>query len=162
VRVLVVEADLRKARLHQVFGEEREPGLSDVLIGDVAPNQAIRKTEVPGLYVMTAGQAPPNPSELLGSPRMAQLIGRLRKAFELVIFDTPPLRAAGDAAILGARTDGVVLVVKAGSTDQDAARDAVRQLDNVHARVLGAVLNDPNQTIPKYGGYYHYSYYGEE
>ena len=162
VRVLVVDADLRKSRLHQVFGHDRGPGLSDVLISRVTPGQAIRKTEVDGLYVLPAGLVPPNPSELLGSPRMARFVEQARQAFELVIFDSPPLMAAGDAAILGAQCDGVVLVVRAGKTDQDTARDAVRQLDNVRARVLGAVLNDPDATVPRYGGYYYYSYYGDE
>lgn len=76
--------------------------------------------------------------------------------------DTPPLMAAGDAAVLGARVVGVVLVVRAGDTEQRAAREAVHQLERVRARILGAVLNDPDATARQYGEYYHYAYYGDE
>ncbi len=161
VRVLVVDADLRKARLHRVFGATREPGLTELLMGRAGAEDAVRATEVDGLFVLPSGALPPNPSEVLGSARMRELVEKLRENFELIIFDTPPLLAAGDAAILGARADGVVMVVRAGQTDQGAAREAVRQLDNVRARILGAVLNDPDATVPKYGGYYQYAYYGE-
>lgn len=161
VRVLLVDADLRKARMHAVFGLDPQPGLTEWLMGDVGPESAIRKTEVERLYVLPSGTLPPNPSELLGSPRMRKLVETLRDTFELVIFDSPPLLAAGDAAVLGARADGVVLVVRAGQTDRGAALEAVRQLDTVRARVLGAVLNDPDASVARYGGYYHHDYYGE-
>lgn len=161
VRVLVVDADLRKARLHRVFDLEQRPGLTEWVMDEVKVDAAIRETEVERLFVLPSGALPPNPSEILGSKKMRGLMETLREGFELVIFDTPPLMAAGDAAVLGARADGVVLVVRAGETEQGAAREAVRQLETVRARILGVVLNDPDSTAEQYGEYYHYAYYGD-
>ncbi len=162
VRVLLVDADLRKSRLHKVFGLERHPGLSDWLRDAAGPKDAIRETGVDKLFVLPSGSIAPHPSELLGGNRMRRLLETLREGFELVIIDTPPLLAAGDAAVLGRRADGVVLVVRAGATEQRAAREAVRQLEMVRARIIGSVLNDPDATAHSYGDYYHYDYYGEE
>lgn len=161
VRVLLVDADLRKSRLHKMFGQDREPGLSEWLTQQAGPAEAIRRTDVDSLFLLVSGALPENPSEMLGSPRMMKLVETLREAFELVIFDSPPLMAAADAAVLGSRADGVVLVLRAGDTDEGVARQAVRQLERVRARVLGVVLNDPDATAAHYGDYYHYEHYGE-
>jgi len=161
IRVLLVDADLRKSRLHKVFEQDREPGLSEWLVQEAKPTEAIRRTNVEKLFLLVSGALPENPSEHLGSPRMARLVEALRDAFELVIFDSPPLMAAADAAVLASRADGVVLVVRAGGTEKGVALDAVRQLEKVGARVLGVVLNDPDATAAHYGDYHHYEYYGE-
>ena len=92
---------------------------------------------------------------------MRSVLEALKEKFDLVILDTPPLSGGADGAILGAAADGVLMIVRAGETDRDAAKQAARQLLTVGARLLGAVLNDPDNETPKYGGYYyHYEYYG--
>ncbi|CAA9352220.1 MAG: hypothetical protein AVDCRST_MAG68-3743 [uncultured Gemmatimonadetes bacterium] len=162
LRVLLVDCDLRKARLHKVFGVPREPGLTQLVLGHNAMTEVIHSTPVDGLYVMASGTLPPNPSELVGGPRMANVLKALSAEFDLVVLDTPPLTAAADAAILGKSADGVLVVVRAGQTERGAAQHAVGQLNNVGARILGAVLNDPDAKVPRYGGYYYYDYYGSE
>jgi tyrosine-protein kinase Etk/Wzc len=162
LRVLLVDCDLRKARLHKVFALPREPGLTQLLMGHNTAADVIRSTPVEGLHVLTSGILPPNPSELLGGPRMANVLKALSSEFDLVVLDTPPLTAAADAAILGKSADGVLMVVRAGQTERGAAQHAVQQLNNVGARILGAVLNDPDAKVPRYGGYYYYDYYGSE
>jgi capsular exopolysaccharide synthesis family protein len=162
LRVLVVDCDLRRAFLHTVFGVEREPGLTQLVMRLESPERAIRSTTVPGLFVLPAGTLPPNPSELLGGERMREVLGELRAEFDVVMLDTPPLLAASDAAVLGKLADGVLLVLRAGSTDRGAAQHAMAQLRTVGAHVVGAVLNDPDAKVPSYGGgYYYHSYYGE-
>jgi capsular exopolysaccharide synthesis family protein len=162
LRVLMVDCDLRKARLHKVFSVPREPGLTQLVLGHNSMAEVIHSTDVDGLYVLASGTLPPNPSELVGGPRMASVLKALSAEFDLVVLDTPPLTAAADAAILGKSADGVLMVVRAGKTERGAAQHAVQQLNNVGARILGAVLNDPDAKVPRYGGYYYYDYYGSE
>jgi tyrosine-protein kinase Etk/Wzc len=162
LRVLLVDCDLRKARLHKVFSVPREPGLTQLVLGHNSMTEVIHSTPVDGLYVLASGTLPPNPSELVGGPRMANVLKALSAEFDLVVLDTPPLTAAADAAILGKSADGVLVVVRAGQTERGAAQHAVQQLNNVGARILGAVLNDPDAKVPRYGGYYYYDYYGSE
>ncbi len=161
MRVLIVDCDLRRSRLHKVFSVPREPGLTDVIIGQVEQDAVIRETSVPGLSVLSSGQLPPNPSELLGGQRMQKVLASLSEAFDLILLDTPPLLAASDGAILATLADGVVIVVKAGATEQEAAQQAMQQLTAVGARVVGAVLNDPESKLESYGGYYKYEYAAE-
>ena len=160
MRVLLVDCDLRRARLHKVFNIGREPGITDMVLGREGPDTATRETETPGLYVIPSGVLPPNPSELLGGERMRKCLAELSEAYDLIILDTPPLLAASDGAILATLSDGVVLVLRAGATESDAAQQAIQQLAAVGARVVGAVLNDPDAKVPKYSGYYHYEYAG--
>lgn len=159
LKVLIVDCDLRKARLHNVFSVPREPGLTHVVLGYNQISEVIRPTSVDGLSVLPAGALPPNPSELLGGPRMREVMEQLSAGYDLVIVDTPPLLAAADASVLGRFSDGVLLVVRAGHTDRGAAQQALQQLRTVGARVLGAVLNDPDAKVARQGGYY-YNYYG--
>ncbi len=158
LRVLIVDCDLRRARLHKMFGVAREPGFTDLLLGSAAEEDVTNVTSITGLYVLTAGSLPPNPSELLGGEGARRTLGALTEAYDLVIVDTPPLLAASDAAILATIADGAVLVLKAGKTANAAAQQAVHQLTSVGARVVGAVLNDPDTTVPQYGAYYRYEY----
>lgn len=164
MRVLLVDADLRRPTVHTIFGTPREPGLTQVLVGQVELQAAVRETSVPGLSVLTAGVLPPNPAELLGSPVMRELLGTMMDAYDLVVLDTPPVMAASDSSVLASLVDGVVLVVRAGRTERGVAQQAVRQLTSVGARVLGAALNDPDRAAVAYGGssyyYYAYNYYG--
>jgi capsular exopolysaccharide synthesis family protein len=158
LRVVIADCDLRRARLHRVFGVPREPGLTELVVGRETQETTIQAAEVPGLYVIPSGVLPPNPAELLGGERMRRTLSELCEAFDLVILDSPPLLAASDAAILSTMTDGTVLVVRAGVTELEAAQQAVQQLKAVGARIVGAVLNDPDSKLPKYGSYYRYEY----
>lgn len=160
MRVLLVDCDLRRARLHKVFDIGREPGITEMVLGREEPEAVTRETDVTGLYVIPSGVLPPNPSELLGGERMKKCLAALSEAFDLIILDTPPLLAASDAAILATLSDGVVMVLRAGATEGEAAQQALQQLDAVGARVVGAVLNDPDAKVPMYSGYYHYEYAG--
>lgn len=162
MRVLVVDCDLRKARMHKVFGLTREPGLTQLVLSHVPAEEAIRTTSVEGLFVLPAGVLPPNPAEFVGGELMRSTISSLSADFDMVIIDTPPLHAASDAAVLGVHSDGVLLVVRAGQTERGAAQQAVQQLEKVGARIIGAVLNDPDAKVPTYGSYYAYDYYGAD
>jgi capsular exopolysaccharide synthesis family protein len=125
----------------------------------------VHETQVPNLYVMGSGQFPPNPSELLGSAAMRRAVEEAKKHFDVVLFDTPPLLAVTDAAVLSTMVDGTVLVVRTGATAREAVRRAVGQLRTVTSRVLGVVLNDVTSRGGSYYGgygYYYYAYYGHE
>lgn len=159
MRVLLMGCDLRRASVHSLFGVPREPGLSQVLVGLKDVEEVIHPTGVEGLYVIPAGTPPPNPAEILGSRAMREFVERLKGEFELIIFDTPPVLAAADAAVLAKYADGTLMVVRAGSTDRGVVQQALYQLQMVGARMLGAVLNDPDSVIQKYGTGYYYSYY---
>jgi capsular exopolysaccharide synthesis family protein len=164
LKVLLVDCDLRKARIHQIFGLSKHPGLTDLILGRAPWEEVVRDVSLEGLRILTSGNPPPNPSELLGGARMRKALELFRSPFDIVILDTPPLIAGPDAAILGSACDGVVLVVRAGQTEREAAQQAIRQLYTVGARVLGAVLNDPNGELPRYSSYYayQYKYYGSD
>lgn len=161
IRVLLVDCDLRRARIHSIFGISKEPGLTQIITGATTLETAIRKTRHERLSVLTAGALPPNPSELLGSAVLQSLITQMTRDFEMVVIDSPPVLVAADAAILGRLADGVLLVVRAGQTDRGAACEAMRQMSIVGAHIVGAVLNDPDGKVRSgEGGYYAYEYYG--
>jgi succinoglycan biosynthesis transport protein ExoP len=160
LRVLLLDCDLRRSRLHEVFGVPRVPGLPEVLGGQAPVDEAIRETGVEGLWLLPAGRLTPNTTELLGGAAMQQLLDGLAGRFDLILIDTPPVMAAADAEVLGVQADAVVLVVRAGQTERAAARYAVQQLRALGARVVGAVLNDPDDKIADYGNSaYYYDYY---
>jgi succinoglycan biosynthesis transport protein ExoP len=184
LRVLLVDCDVRRPRLHGLFQVPRSPGLMELLTPSFNGNDAqsltfnpsagrtdsgrpltdvIRPTNVRGLSLLTCGALPTNPSGLLSGVRMRVLLQELAKSFDLVILDTPPVLATADAGILGSLADGVLLVVRAGQTDRVAAKRAHQQLVNVGARVVGTVLNDPGGEVSQYGDYYYpYDYAVEE
>ncbi|HEY7894285.1 MAG TPA: polysaccharide biosynthesis tyrosine autokinase [Gemmatimonadaceae bacterium] len=159
MRVLIVDCDLRRARLHKLFRAPREPGLTQFMMGQATQEQVIQSTMVDNLWFLPAGAHPPNPSELLGGAQMRATLAKLGREFDILILDTPPVHAAADALILGSQADGVILVLRAGHTDRQVALDAVQRLAAVGVRVVGAVLNDPDHKVPQYGGYYYYDYY---
>ncbi|HEX5726188.1 MAG TPA: polysaccharide biosynthesis tyrosine autokinase [Longimicrobiaceae bacterium] len=158
LRVVLVDGDLRRSRLHAIFGAPRVPGLVEVLTRESTLDEALRPTSVDGLHVLPAGKLVPNASELLGSGDMHRLLEALAARYDLVIVDTPPVLAAADAEILGVQTDAVLMVVRAGQTERQAAQYAVQQLRAIGAHVVGAVLNDPDHKV---GGYGRYAYYQE-
>jgi len=158
LKVLLVDCDLRKARLHKLLGMPREPGLTELMLRKAAWEEVCHTLPLEGVDFVAAGMLPANPSELLGGPRMREALELFRKQYDIVILDTPPLIAGPDAAILGSCCDGVILVVRAGRTEREAGQQAVRQLQAVGARILGAVLNDPDGQLPRYSPYYGYEY----
>ena len=165
-RTLVVDADLRRAVLDRTFGVNRSPGLSEVAAGMATFADAIQPTEVERLFVLASGAFPPNPSELLGSDAMRDVIAEAKSRFDVILFDSPPVLAVTDAAVLSTMVDGTILVVRAGSTAREAVRRTLAQLRAVHGRLLGGVMNGVDaRGAGRYGGYgyyYYYSYYGSE
>jgi capsular exopolysaccharide synthesis family protein len=157
-RVILVDSDLRRPRLQRVFELDNRQGLTDALVSDGAElNGFLQDTAVPNLRVMTSGPLPPNPSELLSSQRMHQLVDRLKAEADVVLFDSPPVMAVTDASILAKQVDGVLLVVDSGQTRRGMAEQAYRTLQQVGASVLGVILNKIALTR---GGYYYYYYSG--
>jgi tyrosine-protein kinase Etk/Wzc len=154
---LLVDADLRRPLVHRAFNLVQEPGLTDVLVGKAMLREAIRPNVIPKLDVLPAGALPPNPSELLGSEAMHGLLEQLRGQYDMVIFDTPPTLAVTDATVLGASSDAVILVLRAGETEEVAAQRALAQLRRVQARVAGTVLNGVERERDRYYNYYVYS-----
>ena len=162
-RTLLVDADLRKPVQHNVFDHSRSPGLSEYLVGEVEDiNTIIHPTKVENLFIVTAGGLPPNPSELLGSDRMSELIDQLEHEWDMVLFDSPPIVAVTDASMISSEIDAIALVVKAGQTDRSAVDRALDTVKNVKAPLLGVILNGANaETLAgKYSYYYsYYNYY---
>ena len=140
-RVIAADGDLRRPGLHQLFGLDDAPGLTTMIL-DRDAEPPLQATAVPQLRLLASGPLPPNPAELLASDRMAAVIARLAEQADLVLFDSPPVAAVSDALVLAARVDGVLLVVDAGRTRRDMARQAKEQLERVGARLLGVVLNN--------------------
>jgi capsular exopolysaccharide synthesis family protein len=163
-RVLLVDADLRKPRVHDVFKAVMAPGLSNLLVGNATASETIYESSTEGLWIMPAGTCPPNPAELLGSKRFADFAAFLMQYFDWVIVDTPPVMAVTDASLAANLAHGVLFVVGADMTSRRVAQRAVEQLEMSQARFLGAVLNrvdlEHNAYYysryyrPDYGGYY--------
>lgn len=164
-KTLLVDTDLRRPVLHSIFNLSRSKGISNYLVGKIELDEVIFKTDIDNLYVMPCGTLPPNPSELLGSKAMKHCINELKNRFDIVLFDSPPIMAVTDAAVLSSEVDGVVLVVKAGQTDRNAVIRSYEILRNIPNHILGALLNVVN-VEGVYGSYYyyyyHYYYYGKD
>ncbi len=142
-KVIIVDCDLRRPSLHQVFNARNSAGITDLMRDEaLMANPPLQDTPIPNLKLLTSGQLPPNPAELLGSRRMAEIIACLLAQAEVVLFDAPPIIAVTDAALLAAKVDGVLLVVSAGKTKREHARKAKLLLDKVNARLIGTVLNN--------------------
>ncbi len=164
----LIDGDMRRGTLHQVFNVARDPGLSNLLIGAGTPELCIRSVGVGTgtLDILPCGVLPPNPSELFGSKRLTELLKFCEEKYEMVIFDSPPVNLVTDAAVLGAKAGGVILIGRAGRTDKGALAYAAEQLRNVRAPLIGTVLNDfdfrRDVRYSSYGtaGYYYYSSYG--
>jgi len=158
-RVLLIDADLRKPRLHEMFGEDQKPGLADVLSGKTS-SRDFRKTKISGLWLMPAGTPLRNPADLLGSPRFTKLIEELRAHFDWIVLDSPPVLAVADPCMIARVASGVLLVLDCGRTSRDVAAAAVQRLEAVSAPILGAMLNRVvlDGRGESYLPYYHRSY----
>lgn len=160
-KVLVVDADMRKPTVHRTFNLSNDKGLSTLITKpELKINEVIQYSPDLNIYLLPSGPIPPNPSELLTSAKMSNLMEEFKKYFDLIIYDTPPISAVTDAQIMGTKVDGVVLVVREGYVTKEEVRNSKLALENVNARILGYVLND--KKIGDSAGYYAYYGYTEE
>lgn len=157
-RVLLVDADLRRPKVHEYMGLEGAAGLTDLLIGRAEPQDVIQPWGKDGLYVLPAGKIPPNPSELLGSKALVSLLAEFNEAFDVVLFDAPPLLPVTDAAILARIVGGTIVVCAAGRTHKNQLKGALSALRNVDAPVSGIVLTMLPTKGPDAYGYGRYGY----
>ena len=157
-KTLLIDADLRRPVLHGIFGCSRNEGLTNVLVGRSTLEEAIHETRIEGLSLLVSGTLPPNPSELLNSKVMVKLIDKVSSIYDFVLFDTPPVIAVTDAAVLSTNVDGVVLIVKSGETSREVIERSRMLLEKVNANLLGVLVNGVNVSM-MYGSYYQYYQY---
>lgn len=153
-KTLLVDCDLRKPRIHQLFGIRNVEGIVNVLVGERNLEEVAQDADAHELKVITSGPIPPNPSELLGSSRFADLLEQARQNFDYLLLDTPPVEAVSDATILAGQTNGTLLVFDARNTRKGAVRQCVHGLQSVGANVLGTVMN----SVKTGKGSYYYGY----
>ncbi len=158
-RVLLIDTDMRRPRLHEALGLEARGGLSSLLLGEADYDEVIVETRVPNLHVLPSGPIPPNPTELMHTERFQQVLRDLDERYDRLIFDSPPVSPVTDATILSSFVDGVMLVVKAGRTQKALLGRSIDQLRKVNANIVGVVLNDVDVTRRNAAYYYGY-YYG--
>ncbi|UCC38740.1 MAG: polysaccharide biosynthesis tyrosine autokinase [Candidatus Aminicenantes bacterium] len=182
-KTLIVGSDFRKPIIHKIFGIKRSPGLAEVLIGNISWKKAtntatdmllggleyemiLKSPGLENLHILTSGERTPNPAELLNFPEMQELIQELRKNFDIILYDTPPTLPVADSAILGSKTDGIILVYQAGRTSRYALLRAKNQLENVNAKVWGLIINNLKakfiEDVTPYQKYVYYRYYGDD
>ena len=141
--IILVDCDLRRPSQHEIFGVNNGVGLTTMVVDDEAmADPPLQLTSVPGLWLLPSGPLPPNPSELVGSRRMEEILAVLSQRADTVLFDAPPVIAVTDAAVLSSKVDGVLLVINAGGTKRDHAQKAKALLEKVNANLVGAVLNN--------------------
>ncbi len=151
-RTILVDCDLRRPSLHDLFGLKAEPGFTDLVLADRL-ELPLQPTGVDNLWLLASGAKPPNPADLLGAKKVDQIIARLQEEADMVLFDAPPVMAVTDAAVLGAKVDGVLLVIQAGKTKRDHAERAKETLEKAKVRIVGATLtNAPKDSA--ISGYY--------
>jgi len=155
-KTIIIDCDLRKPSIHKKFKLSNLVGLSDVLVGNKELDEAVNIYS-DNLSVLTSGKIPPNPSEMLGSKAMELLIKIIKSKYDVIIIDSPPLHAVTDAQILATRVDGVILVVKADSTNRNSLLQGKDLLNKVRGNILGIILNKAENSKAKY-----YYYYGED
>ncbi|HUT99251.1 MAG TPA: polysaccharide biosynthesis tyrosine autokinase, partial [bacterium] len=162
-KTLLVDTDLRKAKMHRFFNIPNTPGFTELILGDRTDEEVIRPTRVENLFILPSGHPPPNPSELLSSRRTQDILERFRQEYEKVILDTSPVLAVTDPAILGTLVDGTILVIEAETSEAEAVKEAVSLLKNARAQILGFVLNKVDLTRTyKSHRYYHYYHHDDE
>ena len=165
-RVVIVDCDMRKPKVHKMFGIGRDKGMSSVLVSNELENvlqDVIIHSEIPNLDVIPCGPIPPNPSEIIGSQKMSRIMEKLQEKYDRIIVDSPPITAVTDSTVLAKFVDGVMLVVHAGVTPRQVVKTGLEQIQGVDANILGAVLNDVDTGKESYYYYqYYYYYYGED
>jgi capsular exopolysaccharide synthesis family protein len=158
-RTLIVDTDMRRPRLHKAIGVPNDNGVSRMILGETDLEQAVKSTDVPNLFVLPCGPIPPNPAELLQTEKFVTVARGLLEKFDRVIFDSPPVMAVTDAAVLSRVADGTVIVVRAGRTPRDSVIRAKQLVRAVNQKIIGVVLNDVNLKNPHYASYYQYYQY---
>jgi len=154
-RTLLIDGDVRRGALHRVLNAARTPGLTDYLAKPLPLEQLVQPTAYPTVSFIGSGTRQHASPELLGSPTMAQLLDAVRRTFQVILVDSPPLGAGIDPYVLGTATGNVLVIVRTGATDRALTRAKLEALDRLPVRIVGAVLND----VPEYGAsYYYYSY----
>ena len=155
-KVLLVDTDMRKPTIHKILKMKNNEGLSSLITSKEATIfEYIKKTEFENMYVLTSGATPPNPAELISSKRMEQLIEEMEQAFDLVIFDTPPVLAVADSQIMAGKVDGTLFVLRKGVDTKEQIQSANERMESVNANVLGAIYN---RIEPSDDAYYYYEY----
>lgn len=139
-KTVLVDCDLRRPSLHTLFDQKAEPGFTDAILHNDEP--VLQETAVENLWLLTAGTKPPNPADILGTPQVDQLIARLQEKADIILFDAPPVNAVTDAAVLGAKVDGVLLVLSAGKTRREHAERAKEILEKARVNIIGATLTN--------------------
>lgn len=152
-KVCIIDADLRKPTMHYIFNQKNTIGLSSVLTRHAHLDESIQKTKVYGLDIIPSGPIPPNPSELLGSNAMKELLAILRTSYDVIMIDTPPLLPVTDAKVLGKIVDGLIFVVKSGGTEIDDLKKVKHLLEGISTKVIGTVLN--RKKVKKIKEYYY-------
>lgn len=161
-KVIIVDCDLRKPRIHKFFDLSNKKGLTDILIENIDYKLYIQRHEVSSLDIITSGKIPDNPSELLVSNSMKRFIEKLKENYDYILIDAPPIVPVTDGTILASFLDRVVLVCASGQVEIDMAKRAKEALDKVGANILGTVLNKVAVDSKKYSYYYYYRNEGEE
>lgn len=161
LRVLLIDADLRRPTMARLLMESGDPGLSNILVGMCSEEEAIHKSQFPNLDVIFSGVIPPNPSEILGSPQMEALLERLSERYDYILIDTPPVNVVSDACIIAAMLDGVVFVVRGNKSERESVSQSVNRLNMAGVKLLGFVLNGVS-TASKNKSYSNYYYWSEE
>lgn len=151
-RVILVDGDLRRPALHTLFGLQNDTGLTSMLFASADTPAPLQATSVQGLQLLASGPLPPRPADILGSRRMGEILQALRTQADVIIIDTPPVLAVSDAVVLAPRIDGVLLVMQAGRTRRDQAKQARATLEKAKAHIVGVVLNGAEMTQAT--GYY--------
>lgn len=149
-KVLLIDADMRRPAMGRLLVEKGSPGLSNVLADLATEEQSIRKEVCPNLDILFAGDIPPNPSELLGSDRMKQLLNKLSENYDYILVDCPPVNAVADARVVASLLDGVLYLVRQDKTEKDAVARGINQLKLTDAKLLGFILNGINPDSKKY------------
>ena len=162
-KVLLVDTDMRRPRIHKTFAYDNSKGLTNYLVGNAEIESVIQHTSMPELSILPCGPIPPNPSELLISDRMKQLIKQVNGQFDKILFDSPPIAAVTDAVILANMADGVVQVIHNGKTNCNVILAGKEKLLGAKAKILGVILNNVDTSRENYYYYYyHHYYYGED
>lgn len=161
-KVLLIDADLRKPAFHKIFRISNQLGLTNVLVSELDYKERVLSTNIEGLEILPVGVIPPNPSELLASNKMKQLLNEVSKDYDFVLLDTSPAAVVTDASILAAVADGTILVCASGQVSIDGAKRAKELLENVNANIIGVILNKIPINRKSYSQYYYYAYYEEE
>lgn len=156
-KVLLIDCDLRRPQVHKLFNISNKTGLSNVLVGDATTESNIQETKVKNLFILTSGPIPPNPSEMLDSKRMKELMKSVVDYFDMVILDSPPVLPVTDGLILSKIAHGTLLVVSLGTTQKDALKKTVEALENIDANIIGTVVNKAS-TRSRYYAQYEYEY----